>query len=230
MNDHHNHPHLLLHKLSSVDWLLYQSHLDLSSSNVSHPFHPDHVSTLIADFNHTIDHGFSGDIIIERWVPYGAQAKRRTIVQRAAAAQQYQAPRNVIIQYEPVQVRIVRQFQRLGVTQYNPQAYLQQYGASLLDAATLLQQARSAGVVEDIVSSFIFVFLPIHFSSLSSHHQLLVELPLASALLHMVKKLPSEVPVLLMLALLLVLVVVSVVHPHTNHQAFHQVDSVVMLV
>ena len=94
-----------------------------------------------------------GDIIIERWVPYGAQAKRRVIVQRAAAAKAYAAPRNVIIQYEPVQVRIVRQFQRLGVVQANPQAYVQQYGAQLLEANTLLQQARSAGVVEDIVST-----------------------------------------------------------------------------
>jgi hypothetical protein len=90
------------------------------------------------------------DIIIERWVPYGAQAKRRTIVQRAAAAVQYPRPRNVIIQYEPAQVRIVRQFQRLGVTPTNPLAYVQQYGASLLDAGTLVQQARAAGVVEDI--------------------------------------------------------------------------------
>lgn len=57
----------------------------------------------------------------------------------------------MIIQYEAAQVRIVRQFQRLGVTQANPQAYLQQYGASLLDAQTLVQQARAAGVVEDIV-------------------------------------------------------------------------------
>ena len=93
----------------------------------------------------------AGDIIIERWIPYGAQAKRRTIVQRAAAAQQYARPRNVIIQYEAVQVRIVRQFQRLGVTQANPAAYLQQYGAQLLDAGALVQQARTAGVVEDIV-------------------------------------------------------------------------------
>ena len=83
-------------------------------------------------------------------MPYGAQAKRKTIVQRAAA-QQYPRPRNVIIQYEAAQVRIVRQFQRLGVTLANPQAYVQQYGAQLLDAATLLQQARAAGVVEDIV-------------------------------------------------------------------------------
>ena len=98
------------------------------------------------------EHFHLGDIIIERWIPYGAAAKRKTIVQRAAAAKGYAAPRNVIIQYEPIQVRIVRQFQRLGVTQANPQQYLQQYGAQLLDATTLVQQARAAGVVEDIVS------------------------------------------------------------------------------
>jgi len=90
------------------------------------------------------------DIIIERWVPYGAAAKRKTIVQRAAAAKGYTAPRNVIIQYEPVQVRVVRQFQRLGVTQENPTVYLQRWGVQLLDAQTLVQQARTAGVVEDI--------------------------------------------------------------------------------
>jgi len=90
------------------------------------------------------------DIIIERWVPYGSAQKRRTVVQRAAAAQQYQAPRNTIVQYEAAQVRIARQFQKLGVTPENPQAYLQRYGAQLLDSVTLVHQARAAGVVEDI--------------------------------------------------------------------------------
>ncbi|CAF0733997.1 unnamed protein product [Adineta steineri] len=90
------------------------------------------------------------DIIIERWVPYGAAAKRRTIVQRAAAAQQYAQPRNVIIQYDNVQARIVRQFQKLGVQPENPAAYVQRYGAQLLDSVTLVQQARAAGVTEDI--------------------------------------------------------------------------------
>ncbi|CAF4227589.1 unnamed protein product, partial [Rotaria magnacalcarata] len=90
------------------------------------------------------------DIIIERWIPYGAQPKRKTIVQQAEAAKEYAKPRNIIFQYEPVQVRVIRQFQRLGVTPENPQAYVQRYGAVLLDAQTLLQQARTAGVVEDI--------------------------------------------------------------------------------
>jgi hypothetical protein len=56
--------------------------------------------------------------------------------------------------YDNVQARVIRQFQRLGVTQENPQEYVARYGASLLDAATLVQQARTAGVVEDIVTDF----------------------------------------------------------------------------
>jgi hypothetical protein len=37
------------------------------------------------------------------------------------------------------------------VTPENPQAYIQRYGASLFDATALVQQARAAGVIEDIV-------------------------------------------------------------------------------
>ena len=102
---------------------------------------------------------YTGDIIIERWIPYGASTKRKTIVQRADSAKDYPKPRNIIIQYEPIQVRVVRQFQRLGITQENPQAYYQRYGAQLLDAQMLVQRARDAGVVEDIVSNNRIVLL-----------------------------------------------------------------------
>jgi hypothetical protein len=95
-----------------------------------------------------------GDIIIERWIPYAAVAKRKTIIQRAEDAKEYPKPRNIIIQYEPIQVRVIRQFQRLGITQENPQLYIQRYGIALLDAQTLVQQARAAGVIEDIVSRY----------------------------------------------------------------------------
>jgi hypothetical protein len=128
-------------------------------------------------FDHFRLISFIGDIIIERWIPYGAAAKRKTVVQRAEAAKEYAKPRNIIIQYDPIQVRIVRQFQRLGVTQENPQLYIQRYGAQLLDAQTLLQQARAAGVVEDIVSKIIFILIliTIWFSiDLFSPHQLLL--------------------------------------------------------
>jgi hypothetical protein len=90
------------------------------------------------------------DIFVERWVPYGPQAKRRTIVQRAPAPPPYPHPRNVIIQYEQSPARVVRQLHRLGVTAANPSAYVQTYGAQLLDSVSLVSAARSAGVVEDI--------------------------------------------------------------------------------
>jgi len=90
------------------------------------------------------------DIILERWLPYGPRPRRRTIVQRAGPAVQYARPRNVIIQYDPVQARVVRQIHRLGIVQANPAAYYNTYGASLLDSVSLSSQARAAGVIEDI--------------------------------------------------------------------------------
>ncbi|CAF4402168.1 unnamed protein product, partial [Rotaria sordida] len=90
------------------------------------------------------------DIFIERWLPFGPRAPRRTLVQRAAHPAPYPAPKNVIIQYEQNPARVIRQVNRLGVTQANPSAYVQTYGASLLDSASLVSTARSAGVLEDI--------------------------------------------------------------------------------
>ncbi len=88
----------------------------------------------------------------------------------------YPKPRNVIIQYEAPQVRVVRQFQRLGITPENPQAYIQRYGASLFDAQTLVQQARAAGVIEDIVRSnnikLSFVQVSLYFTLVSTNQYL----------------------------------------------------------
>ena len=172
-----------------------------------------------------------GDIIIERWVPYGAASKRKTIVQRAAAAQAYAAPRNVIIQYEQPQVRIVRQFQRLGVTAENPQAYLARYGATLLDAQVLLQQARAAGVVEDIVRRHIFsmILFFINNNFFSSLHQLLLQV--ASVHHHSAKKHPLVlVVVLLVLNSLVSLAETSVVLHHHTQQAASKAHKPVELV
>ena len=47
---------------------------------------------------------------------------------------------------------MIRKFERLGVIQQDPQDYVARYGPSLLDSATLVQKARNAGIIEDIVS------------------------------------------------------------------------------
>ena len=94
----------------------------------------------------------SGDILIERWIPYGPQAKRRTIIQRAPLSPPYPPPRNLIILYDPTPVRMVRQFRRFDPVQADPRAYLSRYGSSLLDTDTLIRTARAAGVTEDTVN------------------------------------------------------------------------------
>ena len=92
-----------------------------------------------------------GNILIERWIPYGPPPERQTIVQRAAPAIKYPEPHNQIVVYETVEAQIVRRFEKLGVEKENPAGYVARYGDSLLDTATLLQQARHAGVYEDLV-------------------------------------------------------------------------------
>ncbi|CAF1130148.1 unnamed protein product [Rotaria sp. Silwood1] len=90
------------------------------------------------------------DIIIERWAPYGPQPKRPEIVQPAPPPIKYPAPFHHVIIYDNVQSKVVRKFERPGFIQEDPEMYLARYGPSLLDPLTLEQQARNAGVTEDI--------------------------------------------------------------------------------
>ncbi|CAF4011586.1 unnamed protein product [Rotaria magnacalcarata] len=91
------------------------------------------------------------DIIIERWIPYESiTQKRQVIVQRAEPPKPYPPSRNVIITYDPVSVKVVRQVERQGVTRENPQSYLTRFGSSLLDPKDLIAQARELGITEDI--------------------------------------------------------------------------------
>lgn len=90
------------------------------------------------------------DIIIERWLPYGPQPERPTIVEEAGEVVAYPEPRNKIIIYEGAQAHVVRQFEKLGVVQADPETYLARYGVTLLDPQILVQRAREAGVYEDL--------------------------------------------------------------------------------
>jgi len=55
------------------------------------------------------------------------------------------------LRYEPVQTRIVRHFERLGITPADPRNYFSMYGNSLLDTEQLLAQIRELGITEDLV-------------------------------------------------------------------------------
>lgn len=53
-----------------------------------------------------------------------------------------------------MQSRIIRQFERLGVTPADPLNYSSIYGNSLLETEQLLTQIRELGITEDLVCTF----------------------------------------------------------------------------
>ena len=61
-----------------------------------------------------------------------------------------------LFRYEPVQARIIRQFERLGVKTEDPKTYSTFYHNSLLDTEQLLNQLRQLGITEDVVRHFTF--------------------------------------------------------------------------
>ncbi|CAF0975998.1 unnamed protein product [Adineta steineri] len=91
------------------------------------------------------------DIIIERWIPYeSSMQKRKIVVERAEEVKPYPPPKNIIIQYERVEPRIIRQFRRLGVTPADPENYTARFGNSLLATSDLLAHVKQLGISEDL--------------------------------------------------------------------------------
>jgi len=53
--------------------------------------------------------------------------------------------------YEPVHAKVERYFQKQNVTREDPQAYVNRFGEQLCDSTAVIEQARAAGVLEDLV-------------------------------------------------------------------------------
>lgn len=66
--------------------------------------------------------------------------------------------------YEPIHAKIERHFQKQGVVREDPQAYVNRFGEQLCEPTAVIQQARAAGVLEDLVNSS-FISLRISFIS-----------------------------------------------------------------
>ena len=72
----------------------------------------------------------SSSIIVERWLPY-KQQKRRVIYQKAPPLPAPAPQKNLIIQWEGTQARVVKEFRNLGIIKADPGTYVQQYGPQL---------------------------------------------------------------------------------------------------
>jgi hypothetical protein len=79
------------------------------------------------------------NVIVERWLPYGGEQKRRVVFQAAAASAEVANPRNVIVQWAEPEVSIKQEVKYLGVIRANPVEYVQKYGAELKVHASLPQ-------------------------------------------------------------------------------------------
>lgn len=92
------------------------------------------------------------DIVIERWLPYEiVNQKRKVIVERAQkTSKDHPQSKNVIITYEPVHAKIERHFQKHNIIREDPQAYISRFGEQLYESSAVVQQARAAGVLEDL--------------------------------------------------------------------------------
>lgn len=78
-------------------------------------------------------------VIIERWLPY-KEVKRRVIFQKAAQVDPTPVkPKNVIVQWEAPEVRIVKDYKNLGVIRANPAEYVEKYGSTLKSTYALPQ-------------------------------------------------------------------------------------------
>lgn len=87
------------------------------------------------------------------WGKYPPRAPGRRVVIPAPPPKPYPTPRNQVIIRQCPAPRIAHSIQRLGGVQMNPEAYVQQYSASLLDTAQITQQVRAVGLPANIVST-----------------------------------------------------------------------------
>lgn len=76
-------------------------------------------------------------VIIERWLPY-SDVKRRVIFQKCECQEPVVCkPKNVIVQWQPPEVCVRKEYKYLGVIRANPNDYVQRYGASLTESQYL---------------------------------------------------------------------------------------------
>ena len=94
---------------------------------------------------------YLGDIIIERWLPYGPLREREVIVRKIGCQEESKAT-CTIINHDNPRPRVNRKFAVVDVYDADPDDYIARYRESLLNSSELVQQVRRVGINEDIVS------------------------------------------------------------------------------
>jgi hypothetical protein len=101
-------------------------------------------------------------IIVEKWLPYEKQKlKRRVVYQRSGPdSERFPTPENLLVQWQPPDVKLNKQFNYLGVFETDPNEYKKKYSSELTLAANMPEFVSQLGLF--------FVFIDRLFHSLRS--------------------------------------------------------------
>ena len=90
-------------------------------------------------------------IIIERWLPYQENLKRKVIFQKIASDPIVIKPKNVIVQWEEPEVIIKQEIKYLGVIRADPVNYVKLYGDSLIKSSERPQYVKDIKTPDGIL-------------------------------------------------------------------------------
>ena len=76
------------------------------------------------------------DVIIERWLGYDRRT-RNVVFRPAAPIAPLPAPKNVLIEWEPIEADVCKKYNFLGVECADPASYAAQHGGTLVDGRQL---------------------------------------------------------------------------------------------
>jgi len=81
-------------------------------------------------------------VILERWLPFEAQ-RRKVIYRPPQPDPVYCKPKNVIVQWDPPNVRIEQTVKYLGIVNANPTEYIKRYGETLVSVQQFPEIVRN---------------------------------------------------------------------------------------
>ncbi|CAF0801404.1 unnamed protein product [Didymodactylos carnosus] len=91
-------------------------------------------------------------IVIEKWLPY-KQPQRPAILYEKAPQIQPVPTRNIIVQYEPARVKVMREVQNVGLYRVDPATYRAQYGTQLRRTESIRQVLQNIGCGTDLINN-----------------------------------------------------------------------------
>jgi len=93
-------------------------------------------------------------IIIEKWLPYKTPPERPILYERAEQSESnHSTRRNVILQYEPANVRVEQEIQNVGCYRVDPELYRAQFGSQLRRTDSIRRVLQDIGCNPDVIAS-----------------------------------------------------------------------------